>query len=73
MADQINMNGLSLKDSAHAPQPGQQQSNGFSERSAYVPPHMRRTGGGPAPAAAAPNGMGPPPVNGGAFPPPGQK
>ncbi|EGP85648.1 uncharacterized protein MYCGRDRAFT_100728 [Zymoseptoria tritici IPO323] len=33
---------------------------------------MRRTGGGPAPAAAAPNGMGPPPVNGGAFPPPGQ-
>lgn len=69
MADGLNMGGMTLKDSNHAPPPGQ-QSNGTFERSAYVPPHMRRTGGGPPPAAAAPNGFGGP---GADFPPPGQK
>lgn len=70
MADNLNMNGLSLKDSAHAPQGGPPaQQNGFSERSAYVPPHMRQRGGPPpGPAAAAgpgPNGFdGPAPQNG---------
>lgn len=49
MADQLDMNGLSLQDSQHAP-------NGFGgARSAYIPPHARRSGGGPAPAA--PGGM----------------
>ncbi|KAF2435134.1 DEAD-domain-containing protein [Tothia fuscella] len=69
MADQINMNGLSLNDSQHAP-------NGNFERSAYVPPHLRGRpappGGypGPGPAMGGPpqpppngyqNGQGPPP------------
>ncbi|KXS95987.1 hypothetical protein AC578_8088 [Pseudocercospora eumusae] len=69
MADQLNMNGLSLKDSSHAG-PGSQgppQQNGFGEgRSAYIPPHLRSRGGGPPPAAGgAPNGM-----NGADFQPP---
>jgi len=60
------MNGLSLQDSAHAPQGGPPQQDGFSERSAYVPPHMRQRGPGPAPS-------GPPPPGPGGFsgPPPG--
>jgi ATP-dependent RNA helicase DDX3X len=33
MADQLNMNGLSLGDSQHA--------NGTGGRSAYIPPHLR--------------------------------
>ncbi|GAB1737653.1 hypothetical protein NU219Hw_g2067t1 [Hortaea werneckii] len=58
MADQLNMGGLSLKDSQHAPKPG--QSNGFPERSAYIPPHMRQRG-----PAGPPAGFdGPPPMNG---------
>lgn len=69
MADQLNMNGLSLKDSSHAGPGGQgpPQQNGFGEgRSAYIPPHLRSRGGAPPPAAGgAPNGM-----NGGDFPPP---
>ncbi|KAK5132263.1 DEAD-box ATP-dependent RNA helicase [Meristemomyces frigidus] len=64
MADTIpSMNGLSLKDSQHEAQGGSQ--NGGFERSAYVPPHMRNSRGGPAgfdgPAPAAPppsNGLG---------------
>jgi len=68
MADQINMNGLSLQDSQHAPKPGQQQ-NGAFERSAYVPPHMRGAPRGPP--AGGPGGFdgpppGPPAMNGGA-------
>ncbi len=60
MADQLNMNGLSLKDSQHAPQNGAPQQNGFQERSAYIPPHMRGKMGG------APNGFdGPPPMTNG--------
>ncbi|KAI5358911.1 putative ATP-dependent RNA helicase DEAD-box, Helicase superfamily 1/2, ATP-binding protein [Septoria linicola] len=68
MADQLNMNGLSLKDSQHAPQGGAPQQNGFGgqERSAYIPPHMRSSGRGPPPAAAGPGPMD------GDFPPPGQ-
>lgn len=75
------MNGLSMNDSQHAPQNGQQQQNGFpGERSAYIPPHMRQRGGGPAPAAAAPNGFdggAPSPVSNGmnasAWAPPPQQ
>ena len=78
MADQLNMNGLSLKDSQHAPSQGQSaHQNGFPpERSAYIPPHMRQRGGPPAAAAAPPNGFdsGPPPMsngmNGSAWAPP---
>lgn len=56
MADSLNMNGLSLKDSQHAPQQGDAQQNGFPERSAYIPPHMRQRASQPPPAAA-PNGF----------------
>lgn len=70
MAEQLNMNGLSLKDSSHASQgAAPQQQNGFGgqERSAYIPPHMRASGRGPPPAAAGPGAM-----NGNAaYPPPG--
>jgi len=52
------MNGLSLKDSQHAPPPG--QHNGFQERSAYIPPHMRNSRGGPPPPApGGPHGFPP--------------
>ncbi|KAM5373789.1 hypothetical protein ACJZ2D_006859 [Fusarium nematophilum] len=66
MADQLNMGGLSLGDGAQqAPQ--QQRS--------YIPPHMRRQGGPPAPAAGPPAGGppagGPPAMNGGPGPGPG--
>lgn len=71
MADQLNMNNLSLQESQHAPKPGQ-QNGGFGQgRSAYIPPHMRGARGGPAPGPPAgfdgpppmggPNGYGPPP------------
>jgi ATP-dependent RNA helicase DDX3X len=49
MADQLNMNGLSLNG------PGPEQRS-------YIPPHMRGKIGGPVPQGA--NG-GPPPMNGG--------
>ncbi|CAK4034554.1 ATP-dependent RNA helicase DED1 [Lecanosticta acicola] len=74
MAEQLNMNGLSLKDSAHAPPPGpaqppQQQNGGFNgERSAYIPPHMRQRGGG-GPPAGRPNGFDGPPPGPNGFPP----
>lgn len=59
MADQLNMNGLSLQDSQHA-------SNGFpGGRAAYIPPHARRTGGGPGPGPQ-PNG-GPGGLDGSAW------
>ena len=77
MADQLNMNGLSLNESRHAP-------NGSINggRSAYIPPHLRGRGGpppsmksvdGPAPVAGNPglagsawgNNAAPPPQNGG--------
>ena len=65
MADSLNMGGLSLKDSQHAPSA---QPNGF-ERSTYIPPHMRNRApppgppaGPPAPPAGGPTGpLGPPP------------
>jgi ATP-dependent RNA helicase DDX3X len=43
MADQLNMNGLSLGG------PGEQRS--------YIPPHMRGKMGGPAPAPAMNGGI----------------
>ena len=49
MADQLNMNGLSLNDQQG---PGQGR-----EHSAYIPPHMR---GMPPPSMGGP----PPPMNG---------
>lgn len=55
MADQINMNGLSLNESQHAG-----GSNGFNERAAYVPPHMRKQVG-PGNRNADPGFAGPPP------------
>ncbi|KAI9809879.1 MAG: DEAD-box ATP-dependent RNA helicase [Sarcosagium campestre] len=80
MADQINMNGLSLEESKHA--------NGFAgpggkSRPAYIPPHMRGVGGPPGPPgppgplpgmdapAPIPNGGAPP--NGNAWGPPPQR
>lgn len=39
MANQLNMNGLSLQESQHAP------GGGFNGRSAYIPPHLRGRGG----------------------------
>ena len=75
MGDQLNMNGLSLNDSAHAP--GGQQ-NGM-ERSAYIPPHMRGQARGPAPPGGpngfdgGPPGPGPNGMNGSAWAPPQQK
>ncbi len=73
MADSLNMNGLSLKDSQHASQ-GAPQQNGFhEERAAYIPPHMRQRPGGP-PAQPAGFDGGPPPMsngqNGSAWPAP---
>lgn len=68
MADQLNMAGMSLQDSQHAPKPGQ-QNGGFQERSAYIPPHMRGQRG---PAPGPPGGFsGPPPgaMNGNGMPP----
>ncbi|KAF4995540.1 hypothetical protein FGRMN_5083 [Fusarium graminum] len=52
MADQINMGGLSLNE-------GGQQGAPNGGRS-YIPPHMRRQGGGP-PAGPGPAAGGPPP------------
>ncbi|KAI9818099.1 MAG: DEAD-box ATP-dependent RNA helicase [Pycnora praestabilis] len=60
MADQLNMNGLSLD--------GPQHQNGFGARPAYIPPHMRGKAGGPQPGPPGPPpGMdgGPPMMNGG--------
>jgi ATP-dependent RNA helicase DDX3X len=74
-AEQLNMNGLSLSESQHAPKPGQQQqqNGGYGQgRSAYIPPHMRGARGGPAPGPPA-GFDGPPPMGGpnGFAPPPG--
>ncbi|KKY19542.1 putative atp-dependent rna helicase ded1 [Diplodia seriata] len=61
MADQLKMGNLSLNESQHAPQNG-----GFTERAAYIPPHLRNR---PPPAMDAgpppmPMNGGPPPMNG---------
>lgn len=66
MADQLNMNGLSLADSQHADGPirmAQQQlsTNGISGRSTYIPPHMRGVSQGPPPSM---DGPPPPHMNG---------
>jgi ATP-dependent RNA helicase DDX3X len=55
MADQLNMNGLSLADSQHA------ATNGISGRSTYIPPHMRGVSQGPPPSMEGPP---PPHMNG---------
>ncbi len=55
MADQLNMNGLSLADSQHA------AVNGISGRSTYIPPHMRGVSQGPPPSM---DGPAPPHMNG---------
>lgn len=85
MADNLNMNGLSLNESAHAPRPGGQQNGFGGERSAYIPPHMRNRGpppsGGPGGPAGPGDFGGPPPgpgpmgngMNGSAWAPPQQK
>lgn len=71
MADQLNMGGMSLNDSQHAP-----ANNGF-ERAAYIPPHLRGRPqmGGPPPmqdGGMHMNGAPPPMQGGGAWaPPPG--
>jgi ATP-dependent RNA helicase DDX3X len=54
MADQLNVAALSLNESQHAPQGG---PGGF-ERSTYIPPHMRSSGGRPDPGP----GPGPGPI-----------
>ena len=48
MADQLNMNGLSLADSQHA--------NGMTGRT-YIPPHMRGGNSGAAPMDGPPPSM----------------
>ena len=57
MADQLNMNGLSLNDSQHAP--GGQ--NGFGGGNSYIPPHARSRGGGMMGGAPRGGGFGGPP------------
>ena len=43
MADQLNMNQLSINDSKHANAgPGGPPPNGFPARGAYIPPHARQ-------------------------------
>ncbi|PVI01361.1 DEAD-domain-containing protein, partial [Periconia macrospinosa] len=65
MAEQLDMGRLSLHDSQHAP------GNFQAERSAYIPPHMRRQQQtGPPPAMDGPPPMmdGPPPMMNGGGP-----
>lgn len=62
MADQLNMNNLSLSDSQHAPKPQGANGNGFV-RSAYIPPHARNSNSSRGPAALD----GAPPMNGNGF------
>lgn len=70
------MGGMSLQESQHAPKGG--QPNGFAERSAYIPPHMRGQQRGPPPPGPGPaafDGPAPGPpmgngMNGSAWAPP---
>jgi hypothetical protein len=57
MANQLNMNGLTLTDSKHAAA----MPNGPNGRPAYIPPHLR----------GQPVRGGPPPMDGPAALPPG--
>ncbi|KAI9890017.1 MAG: DEAD-box ATP-dependent RNA helicase [Vezdaea aestivalis] len=68
MADQINMNGLSLDDSQHANgYAGGPGLNQGGSRPAYIPPHMRgKPGSGPVPMAGPP--MDGPIMNNGGAP-----
>lgn len=62
MADQLNMKGLTLNESKHAP------NGSLNGRSAYIPPHLRAAGRQPAPMtnmdAGAPQAG---PIPGGAW------
>jgi hypothetical protein len=73
MADpnQLNMNGLNLNESQHAPH---SQPNGF-ERGAYIPPHLRRQDAPPVPGPPIVHSEPPPHmhaadgmINGGGYP-----
>lgn len=65
MADQLNMGGLSLGDSQHAP-------NGVGAgRSTYIPPHLRGAGGPPPGMENRAPPPGPGPAGGPPPPPPG--
>ncbi|KAF2141875.1 uncharacterized protein K452DRAFT_227816 [Aplosporella prunicola CBS 121167] len=68
MANQLPMDGLSINDSQHAPQPGADHGMGGG-RSTYIPPHLRNRGGPPPGAMDGPPMMngGPPPMNGGGW------
>jgi ATP-dependent RNA helicase DDX3X len=82
MADQLNVNGLSLNDSKHAGPPNGGMPGG---RPAYIPPHLRGRGGPPPPMNSM-DGAGPAPgpgpaaglngsawaSNGNGWPAPGQ-
>lgn len=63
MADQLNMAGMSLNDSQHAP------NNGGFERAAYIPPHLRgrpqQMGGPPMHDGSMQMNGGPGPMQGG--------
>ncbi|EXJ78961.1 hypothetical protein A1O3_08461 [Capronia epimyces CBS 606.96] len=54
MADSLNLNGLSLNDSKHAP-----QGPMIGGRSAYIPPHLRGQPGARAPPTTGMDGAGP--------------
>ncbi|EHY51810.1 ATP-dependent RNA helicase ded1 [Exophiala dermatitidis] len=58
MADSLNMNGLTLNESKHAPQ------GPMTGRSAYIPPHLRGQPGSRGPPVAVMDGAGPRPANG---------
>lgn len=61
MADQLNMNGLSLNDSRHA-------TNGnHPGRAAYIPPHLRGRAGPPPPNTDGPAPVGNPGLAGSAW------
>ena len=57
MADKLDMGRLSLNESQHAP-----HQNGFSERAAYIPPHLRNSR--PSMRAGPPSRDGAPAMNG---------
>ncbi|KAF4983020.1 hypothetical protein FZEAL_1465, partial [Fusarium zealandicum] len=64
MAEQLNMGGLNLGDGSQG---------GPHQPRSYIPPHMRRQGGGPPPGPPGPPGppAGPAPVSGPPGPLPG--
>ena len=57
MADRLDIGRLTLNESQHAP-----QQNGFPERAAYIPPHLRNSR--PSMRNGPPGMDGTPPMNG---------